>query len=143
MDNKKNIPLEVVHKEIDLIQSCISRMASNSFFLKGWMVSLIAVILAIFPKRNNIIPLFTILIIIILSFWYLDAFFLWTEKKYRKLYEWVLEERKKGNDDKLYDLNSNRFLKITDSFLKVMFSKTLRCFYGTLIILILMMVIMA
>ena len=39
--NKENL-----HKEIDLIQECIKRMANNSFLLKGWTISLVAVVLA-------------------------------------------------------------------------------------------------
>lgn len=31
MRDNNNILLEEIHKEIDLIQSCISRMAQNSF----------------------------------------------------------------------------------------------------------------
>jgi len=38
---------EILHKEIDLIQGIINRMANNSFLLKGWIISLIAVILAL------------------------------------------------------------------------------------------------
>ena len=36
-DDKK-ISIEEIHKEIDLIQSCITRMAQNSFMIKGWFV---------------------------------------------------------------------------------------------------------
>ena len=38
---------DILHKEIDLIQGVITRMANNSFLLKGWIVSLIAVLLAL------------------------------------------------------------------------------------------------
>jgi hypothetical protein len=37
----------ILHKGIDLIQGIITRMANNSFLLKGWIVSLIAVLLAL------------------------------------------------------------------------------------------------
>ena len=46
---------ENLHKEIDLIQECIKRMASNSFLLKGWTISLVAVVLALSEK--NVSPL--------------------------------------------------------------------------------------
>lgn len=36
-----------LHKEIDLIQECIKRMASNSFMLKGWTITIFAIVLAI------------------------------------------------------------------------------------------------
>ena len=31
--SRSNITTEEIHKEIDLIQSCINRMSKNSFFL--------------------------------------------------------------------------------------------------------------
>ena len=41
---------ETLHKEIDLIQACVTRMANNSFLLKGWAISIVAVILALADK---------------------------------------------------------------------------------------------
>lgn len=32
--NNEEISIEEIHKEIDLIQSCITRMAQNSFMVK-------------------------------------------------------------------------------------------------------------
>jgi hypothetical protein len=121
---------EIRHKEIDLIQACIARMANNSFLLKGWAVSLVAVVLALAEKAANPVLLGVILLIPILSFWYLDAFFLRTERMYRKMYEWVLEKRQNGDASFLYDLNPRRFENYVDSLRQVMWSSTLRCFYG-------------
>ncbi len=121
---------DVIHKEIDLIQSCITRMAHNSFLLKGWAISIIAVVLVLAEKASNPILLSLILLIPLISFWYLDAFFLRTEKMYRKMYEWVLDKRKNNDFELLYDLNPHRFIDEVDSTSKVMWSKTLRWFYG-------------
>ncbi len=121
-----------LHKEIDLIQGCINRMAHNSFMLKGWTVSLIAVVLALMKDEIDFIALSLILLIPIICFWYLDAFFLRTERMYRKLYEWVIKERLNDNNEFLYDLNSSRFKKEVQSTLGVMFSPTLKVFYGVI-----------
>ena len=85
MDEENKVTTEVIHKEIDLIQGCISRMSRNSFLLKGWMISLVAVILAIIPEKVDIFMVIGILVSVIACFWYLDAFFLRIEKMYRKL----------------------------------------------------------
>jgi hypothetical protein len=121
---------EVLHKEIDLIQACITRMANNSFLLKGWAITIIAVVLALADKAVNPAVLSTILLIPLISFWYLDAFFLRTEKMYRKMYEWVLEKRKADDLAFLYDLNPHRFVKEVPTAISVMWSVTLRWFYG-------------
>jgi hypothetical protein len=155
---------ENLHKEIDLIQECIKRMANNSFLLKGWAVSLVAVVLSLSEK--NVSPYFLGLVVLVplISFWYLDAFFLYTEKLYRKMYEWVIAERPKSNIDKMYDLNPHRFkndLKISkwnkkskqmedtgksESVWTVMWSVTLRSFYFipiSLVILVLVVLLIS
>lgn len=136
---KENTKTEILHKEIDLIQSVITRMANNSFLLKGWMVSLIAVILALSKDTiliEDVTYLSLILCIPVFAFWYLDAFFLHKERCYRKLYDWVVKEREKSNEH-LYSLNYTRFEKDVDGIWKIMASKTLLPFYGlTILILI-------
>jgi hypothetical protein len=121
---------DVLHKEIDLIQACIARMASNSFLLKGWAVSIIAVILALADKALNPALLSAVVLIPLISFWYLDAFFLRTERMYRKMYAWVIEKRSANDNSHLYDLNPHRFADDVDSTRKTMWSITLRWFYG-------------
>ena len=130
--DKKEISIEEIHKEIDLIQSCITRMAQNSFMIKGWFVSIYAVILALLPEKINMFLLCTALVAVNLIFWYLDGFFLRTEKVYRKMYDWVLEARPQNNRELLYQLNPSKFsgkIEEVESIWKVMWSKTLRWFY--------------
>ena len=122
--------IEVIHKEIDLIQNCISRMAQNSFLIKGWALTVVTVVLALMEKNIDPIYLCLVLFIPLMAFWYLDAFFLQTEKMYRKMYEWVIDVRPKNDFSLLYDLNPHRFKDKVDSIQKVMWSITLRIFYG-------------
>lgn len=119
-----------IHKEIDLIQACIKRMARNSFLLKGWCITILVAMLNLCYKEANALIVFLGFMVPIYIFWWLDAFFLRTEKKYRKMYEWVLQERKKGNDEFLYDLNPQRFRNEVPSFMDVVLSKTLFPIYG-------------
>lgn len=130
---------EILHKEIDLIQGVISRMAQNSFILKGWMISIIVAVLAITKDTfltKDITYFSLVLCLPLFVFWYLDAFFLHKERCYRKLYEWVIQNRVESNKYK-YSLNYKRFEKEVDCTFKIMFSKTLFPFYGiTTVILI-------
>lgn len=131
---------ETLHKEIDIIQSVIKRLAHNSFLLKGWMISIIVAVLALTKDTlltNNITYFSLILCLPLIVFWYLDAFFLHTERAYRKLYDWVIKNRLQ-TDEYSYSLNYKRFKDDVDGILRTMFSKTLFPFYGiTAIILIL------
>jgi hypothetical protein len=121
---------EILHKEIDLIQACINRMANNSFLLKGWTVSIVALILALSEKSIDPALISSFVLIPLFSFWYLDAFFLRIERMYRKMYDWVIKRRSVGNKSNLYDLNPYRFASEVDSTWKIMFSITLKWFYG-------------
>ena len=121
---------DVLHKEIDLIQSCITRMASNSFLLKGWAVSIVAVVLALADKALDPALLSAVVLIPLVSFWYLDAFFLRTVRMYRAMYKWMIDKRTAGDNAFLYDLNPHRFAADVGSTLKTMWSITLRWFYG-------------
>ncbi|MBU3130412.1 hypothetical protein [Clostridium tagluense] len=140
----------VLEKEIDLIQSCISRMAQNSFIVKGWMITLLTVIIALLPKIFDIKLLCILGIVIILCFWYLDGFFLKTEKLYRWKYEWVIKNRYES-DDFFYDLNpynkktwiknDNGREKTEPYIVSIMFSKTLLPMYLPLFLAVIMFLI--
>lgn len=143
MDNLKN--REILNKEIDLIQACINRMANNAFLIKGWLISLIAVVLTLLPENFEIRWLCIVGLLATICFWYLDAYFLKIERLYRWKYEWVIVER--VNTTKWsYDLkpdNSNMWLLNNDGSekkipkqIKVMCSKTLLPIYIPIIIVI-------
>lgn len=137
----REISIDELHKEIDLIQGCINRMANNSFLLKGWLVSILAVVLALSLDELNKFIIAITVIMVTISFWYLDAFFLRTEKMYRKMYEWVLKKRKEGEADFQYDLNPHRFDGQVENIIKVMFSNTLIWFYGMILFLIVVVIV--
>lgn len=122
---------DVMLKEIDIIQDIIKRMAYNSFLIKGWTVTLVVATLLLKGDKYQLfiafIPLF--------AFWFLDAYFLWQERLYRKLYEWVINNRLK-TDEYLFDMNAYRFKDKVQSKFRIMFSITLVCFYGSIVILI-------
>lgn len=121
-----------IHKELDLIQGYISRMGHNSFLVKGWALTLFTFFIGFTQKDNaNTLALGAFLGVII-AFWILDAFYLWTENRFCKLYEKVLVLRASGNASNLYDLNPNRFNKSVCGIFRTSISPTLLAFYGIL-----------
>ncbi len=73
-------------KHLEMIQAVISRMTSNSFFLKGWSVTLVAAIVALAAKDAN--QWFLIVALLpVLAFWSLDAYYLHLERLFRELYK--------------------------------------------------------
>jgi hypothetical protein len=117
-------------KEIEIIQDIIKRMAFNSFMIKGWTITLVAVTLLLKGGKYQVfiafIPLFV--------FWFLDAYFLWQERLYRRLYNWVINNRLK-TAEYLFDMNAYRFKNEEQSKLRIMFSITLGWFYGSIFVL--------
>jgi len=135
MESKENIK-DFMIKELEMIQGIINRMANNSFLIKGWVIVLVIVILLLKGNKYQA----SIAFIPILVFWFLDAYFLRIERLYRRLYNWVKDNRLKTKDF-LFDLNYKRFEKEEQSILRIMFSITLVLFYGSIFILTLIYVI--
>lgn len=141
---------EVLHKEIDLVQSCINRMAQNSFLIKGWLITLLTVVLALLPETIDLKILCVIGFVTILCFWYLDSFFLKIERLYRWKYEWIISTRQTSNAN-LYDLNpynQNMWInhigdktKKEPSIVRVMFTKTLTPLYLPLLLVVIFLFI--
>lgn len=135
---------KILNKEIDLIQSCINRMAQNSFVIKGWTITLVAVVLTLLPEKIDINLLCCVGFVVTICFWYLDGFFLKTEKLYRWKYEWIISHRAVSNDfcydlnpynNNMWNLNKDGKTKEEPYVIRVMVSKTLLPIYLPLIIL--------
>lgn len=139
---------EILYKEIEIIQSCITRMSQNSFMVKGWMITLVAVVLALLPEKFDIRILCSVGFIVIICFWILDAFYLKTEKLYIMKYEWVIKNRM-HSDEFLFDLdpyNTKMWIKTKDEkgnqisaknpgIIQIMFTLTMVLIYVPLLIL--------
>lgn len=86
-------------KHLEMIQSIISRMASNSFLIKGWSITIVVAILGL-ANKDSIIILITIFPVVM--FWMLDIYYLSQEKKFRELYNRV---RVISNEDIDFDMS--------------------------------------
>lgn len=143
--DKKNI----LEKEIDLIQNCITRMSQNSFNVKGWLIALLVAVIALLPETIDIVALCFMIVGITLIFWYLDGFFLKIETLYRWKYNWVVSKRL-NKDDFFYNLNPhNKKMWLLDNGEKPkkepcifgkMFIKTLWPFYLPIILVALIVI---
>lgn len=133
--DKKDLK-DYLMKEMDTIQSIINRMSNNSFLIKGWTITLIVGTLLLEKTLLTDSKLqITIAFIPLVVFWFLDAYFLWQERLYRKLYDWVITNRL-NTDEKLFSMNAYRFKDQVQSRIRIMFSLTLGWFYGSIVILV-------
>ncbi len=142
MEDKEDLK-QYMLKEIDIIQNIIKRMAYNSFLIKGWNISLVVITLLLKGTKYQVYLAFIPLIV----FWFLDAYFLWQERMYRKLYEWVINNRLK-TDKYLFSMRTdddrlkNDKIRSKCSIIKTMFSITLLWFYGSIAILVIIYAIL-
>ena len=94
--------MENKYKHMHYVQSAISRMASNSFYLKGWNITIIAAIVALSFKESDW-KIYACALVLNVVFWFLDAYYLKQEKLFRELYNKV----SKISDDNLVDFSMN------------------------------------
>ena len=122
--------MENKRKHLEFIQATISRMASNLFFLRGWTISLVAGLFALFVKDANQNYILVVYFPIII-FWILDGYFLSQERLFRALYNHV---RKLDEKDIDFSMNTDEYKKDEkNSWVCSMFSGTLLVFYLPLV----------
>lgn len=118
--------MEAKLKHLEFIQGAISRMAGNSFLLKGWTVTLIGALLALTFKEMDVLYLLVSLVVLVFM-WLLDSYYLSQERSYIKLYEHV--SKANGETDFSMDAKLHRG---NIRWSNCAFSYTMRVFYGGL-----------
>jgi hypothetical protein len=111
---------EDFRKHVDLIQGVVNRLAGNSFSVKTWAVGVITVLGSLAAKDADA-RLSCALLLPVLCFWGLDAYYLRQEKLFRKLYEKAVAGDK---DAPLYSMNPLPYVKLVPNAFKVAFSRT-------------------
>ena len=124
-------------KHLEMIQSIITRLANNSFSLKGWTVIFIAAVLGFAIKESN--PNYIFLVLLpIFAFWGLDGYYLRQEKLFRALYDKV---RKLDEQDINFEMDISSGEDEVASWESVCISGTILGFYGPILIVILILIL--
>jgi len=120
-------------KHLEMLQGVISRMAGNSFLIKGWSITLVSAFVALAVSNGNKL-LIAAAFFPTIMFWFLDAYFLRQERLFRKLYDYAraLDESKID-----FSMNTSQFNNVVSPWLGVTASRTLLIFYGTMLIAVL------
>lgn len=127
-------------KHLEFTQGAITRMGSNSFQLKGWMVVIVSALLAIYADdntKNSLYILFAILPTLI--FWGLDAYFLQQERKFRGIYNDVagLTKESEKKNVRLFEMPIQNYVAGKYSYWNVAFSRTLVALYLSVVVILL------
>ena len=74
------------HKHLEFIQAVINRLATDSFRMKGWSVTVVAAVLTLLA-RDGRLEFAYVALVPVLAFWGLDGYFLQQERLFRGLYD--------------------------------------------------------
>ncbi len=120
--------IEAKLKHLEFIQGVINRMATTSFLLKGWAITITGGLLALTFKEINRRYLY-ISAAVLMLFWLLDAIYLAHERNFVRLYEKV---RRLKDEEVDFSMDASA-LALRYGALRCAFSKTILAFYGGLL----------
>ncbi|MBA2852986.1 hypothetical protein HNP89_000943 [Methanococcus maripaludis] len=123
-------------KHMEFIQNIITRMNSNSFQIKGWCITIVSAVLALYASTQKaqfiLIGIFPTVL-----FWFLDSYYLTQERKFRGLYNEIAGITESKNDIKLFEMRPDLYCGGKYCFWSVFFSKTIFWLYLSVIAILL------
>jgi hypothetical protein len=126
MNSPSNDPY-VLATHLQMIHGIITRLAQNSFLLKGWSVTLIVALFA-FAGKDKDAGVAYLALIPAIAFWMLDAYYLWQERMFRDLYKVVADGKLPGS----YSMALTGGIT-SQQFIGALFSVTEAGFHGPLL----------
>ncbi len=121
-------------KHLEFIQNVITRMNTNSFQIKGWAITIVSATLALYASTKN--ECFVLVgVLPSLLFWFLDAYYLTQEKRFRLLYTDVAGITKYQSDLRLFTMDIEPYKK-EKPFCKAFCSDTIKYLYMPVIIML-------
>ncbi|MGL2581140.1 hypothetical protein ACQJ5D_03905 [Helicobacter pylori] len=93
----------ILIEELKILQSVINRMAQNSLECKKWTLALAVGVLSLKIEAISHLCGLCVLGVLLLCFWFLDAYYLTQERSFREQYQWLIENRLK-TDERLFEV---------------------------------------
>ena len=119
-----------------MIQGVVTRLGQNSFLLKGWSVLLVSALLALGAASSEELVLL-VAFLPVLAFWGLDGYFLWQERLFRALYDYVREQDDESVNYSM-DIGVIRRRESWSTWPTATFSRTLIVFHGVVLLTVLL-----
>lgn len=112
------------NKHLEFIQGAITRMSSNSFLLKAWVVALTAGLFALSASKGDH-PYASLAYFPAAAFWLLDGYYLAQERKFRNKFDHV---RQISNSEIDFDMRNSSLTAA--EWVSAMISAVNIVFYG-------------
>jgi hypothetical protein len=118
-------------KHLEFIQAVITRLANDSFLMKGWALTVAGAFYG-FAVKGTSWKLAAIGLMPVLIFWGLDGYFLRQERLFRGLYDQV---RQRNPRVEPFSMNAAAYAQGVASWGRTLLSRTLAPFYGPVFII--------
>ncbi len=122
MENTPKDRTKILIEELKILQGVINRMAQNSLECKKWTLALAVGVLSLKIEAISNLYGLCVLGVLLLCFWFLDAYYLMQERSFREQYQWLIKNRLKTNE-RLFEVfpihqtcQSTQFLSAMRSF---------------------------
>ena len=122
-------------KHLEFIQNVINRMNTNSFLIKGWAITIISAILAVYTSTKNCYFVLSAIFPTVI-FWFLDTYYLTQERKFRGLYNDVAGVSENPKQIRLFEMRPDLYTGGKYSYWDVFCSTTILKLYLSLIIIL-------
>ncbi|MBE7646730.1 hypothetical protein F7644_12145 [Tenacibaculum finnmarkense genomovar ulcerans] len=119
-------------KHLEFIQNIITRMNSNSFQLKGMVITIVSALLAVYASNKNQ-DFILIAIVPSILFWFLDAYYLQQERKFRGMYNDVSGVNENPKEFKPFEMRPDKYIGDKYLYIRVFFSPTIWPIYTVLV----------
>ncbi len=103
MENTPKDRVKILIEELKILQGVINRMAQNSLECKKWTLVLVVGVLSLKIEAISHLYGLCILGVLLLCFWFLDAYYLMQERSFREQYRWLIKNRLK-TDARLFEV---------------------------------------
>lgn len=120
-------------EHLKMIQSIVTRMNTNSFQIKGWTITLVSALLALYANSGKVSYIF-IALIPVLIFWFLDSYYLQQERRFRALYNDIVNVVNYGTDVKKFEISIDKYKTFEYCVMKSMLSITILPLYLLLLL---------
>ncbi|WRD11247.1 hypothetical protein E5K70_06920 [Helicobacter pylori] len=103
MENTLKDRAKILIEELKILQGFIKRMAQNSLECKKWTLALAVGVLSLKIEAISNSYGLCVLGVLLLCFWFLDAYYLTQERLFREQYQWLVKNRLK-TDERLFEV---------------------------------------
>lgn len=123
-------------KHLEFIQDAIKRFASNSFQMKGWMLTIVSALLGFYANTSNT-KFALVAVLPVLVFWGLDSYYLQQERKIRGVYNDVINPDKAQIKVGPFEMPMQNYTGGKYSFRDVLLSQTMVLLYLSVVVILL------